>query len=148
MRAAALIRRLAGLAATLALLLAAAPAAEASVGSFGMAVQPDGKIVVAGGAGLAPEGGKEFGAVARYLPNGRLDRGFGRGGVVLLRQQRPFTAVALQKKGRILVASPIRGRAGLTRLLPGGALDKSFGEGGYLYGGASTSFYPTSLAVG
>jgi uncharacterized delta-60 repeat protein len=114
-----------------------------------MAVQRDGKIVVAGGAGLAPEGGREFGAVVRYLPSGRLDRSFGGGdGVVLMRQQRPFTAIALQKNGRILVASPIGGRAGLTRLLPNGALDKSFGEDGYLYGGASSSFYPTSLAVG
>jgi uncharacterized delta-60 repeat protein len=129
--------------------LAAPAAAGASVGNFGMAVQRDGKIVVAGGAGLAPEGGREFGAVVRYLPDGRLDRSFGAGdGVVLLRQQRPFTAVTLQENDRILVASPIGGRAGLTRLLPNGALDKSFGEGGYLYGGASTSFYPTSLAVG
>jgi len=129
-------------------LLAVPAAAGASVGNFGMAVQPDGKIVVVGGGGLAPEGGKEFGAVVRYLPNGRLDRSFGAGdGVVLMRQQRPFTAVALQENGRILVTSPIGGRAGLTRLLPNGALDKSFGEGGYLYGGASTSWYPTSVAV-
>ena len=114
-----------------------------------MVVQPDGKIVVAGGAGFAPEGGRAFGAVARYLPNGGLDSSFGKGdGIVLLRQQRPFTAVALQKNGRILLASPLGGRAGLTRLLPGGALDKTFGEGGYLYGGASSSWYPTSVAVG
>jgi len=140
-------RLIAGLAAALA--LAAPAAAGASVGNFGMAVQRDGKIVVAGGGGVAPEGGREFGAAARYLPDGRLDRSFGAGdGVVLLRQQRPFTAVALQENGRILVASPIGGRAGLTRLLPNGVLDKSFGEGGYLYGGASTSFFPTSLAVG
>jgi uncharacterized delta-60 repeat protein len=139
-------RLIAALAAALA--LAAPAAAGASVGNFGMAVQRDGKIVVAGGAGLAPEGGREFGAVVRYLPSGRLDRGFGGGdGVVLVRQQRPFTAVALQKNGRILVASPIGGRAGLTRLLANGTLDKSFGEDGYLYGGAGSSFYPTSLAV-
>jgi uncharacterized delta-60 repeat protein len=143
----ALRRRLGGTVAALALLLAPA-AAAASVGNFGMALQPDGKIVAAGGGGLAPEGGKEFGAVVRYLPNGKLDRSFGGGdGVALFHQQRPFTAVALQENGRILVTSPLGGRAGLTRLLPNGALDKSFGEGGYLYGGASTSWYPTSIAV-
>lgn len=143
----ALRRRLGGTVAALALLLAPA-AAAASVGNFGMAVQPDGKIVVAGGGGLAPEGGKEFGAVVRYLPNGKLDPSFGGGdGVTLFHQQRPFTAVALEENGRILVTSPLGGRAGLTRLLPNGALDKSFGEGGYLYGGASTSWYPTSIAV-
>jgi len=135
--------------AVVAVALGGAPAtAGASVGNFAMAVQPDGKIVVAGGGGLAPEGGKEFGAVARYLPNGGLDRSFGGGdGVALMRQQRPFTAVAVQENGRILVASPLGGRAGLMRLLPNGALDKSFGEDGYLYGGASTSWYPTSIAV-
>lgn len=141
------MRLMAGVAAALA--LGAPAAARASVGNFGMAVQPDGKIVVAGGGGLAPEGGKEFGAVVRYLPNGGLDRSFGGGdGVALFHQQRPFTAVDLQKNGKILVTSPIGGRAGLTRLLPNGALDKSFGESGYLYGGASTSWYPTSVAVG
>jgi len=114
-----------------------------------MAVQPDGKIVVAGGSGEPIPGGREFAAVARYLPNGKLDRSFGGGGgVVLLHGQRPFTAVALQKNGRILVTSPLGGEAGLTRLLPGGKLDKSFGEGGVLYGGASTAWYPTSVAVG
>lgn len=128
--------------------LLAPAAATASVGPFGMAVQPDGKIVVAGGSGQADPGGREFGAVARYLPNGKLDPSFGNGdGVVLMREQRPFTAVALQKNGRILITSPSGGRAGLTRLLPSGKLDKSFGEGGYLYGGASSSWYPTSVAV-
>lgn len=141
------MRLMAGVAAALA--LGAPAAADASVGNFGMAMQPDGKIVVAGGGGLAPEDGREFGAVVRYLPNGKLDRSFGAGdGVALFHEQRPFTAVALQKNGKILVSSPIGGRAGLTRLMPSGALDKSFGEGGYLYGGASTSWYPTSVAVG
>jgi uncharacterized delta-60 repeat protein len=132
-----------------ALALVGAPAtAGASVGNFGMAVQPDGKIVVAGGDGLAPAGGKEFGAVARYLPSGELDRSFGGGdGVVLVHGQRPFTAVALQENGRILLTSPLGGEAGLTRLLPNGALDRGFGEGGVLYGGASTAWYPTSVAV-
>lgn len=139
----------AAVAALVAALVLLAPAAvSASVGPFGMAVQPDGKIVVAGGSGQTDPGGREFGAVARYLPNGKLDPSFGGGdGVVLMREQRPFTAVALQKNGRILVTSPSGGRAGLTRLLPSGKLDKSFGEGGYLYGGASSSWYPTSVAV-
>jgi uncharacterized delta-60 repeat protein len=141
------MRSAAAVLAVVAALLAPA-AASASVGNFGMAVQPDGKIVVAGGSGQADPGGREFGAVARYLPSGKLDPSFGSGdGVVLMREQRPFTAVALQKNGRILVTSPSGGRAGLTRLLPGGKLDKSFGEGGYLYGGASSSWYPTSVAV-
>ena len=141
------MRAAAALLAAVVVLLAPA-ATTASVGPFGMAVQLDGKIVVAGGSGETDPGGREFGAVARYRPNGKLDPSFGGGdGVVLMREQRPFTAVALQMNGRILVASPSGGRAGLTRLLPSGALDKSFGEGGYLYGGASSSWYPTSVAI-
>jgi len=135
-----------GAALALALLLPAG--AAASVGNFGMAVQPDGRIVVAGGSGLVQQGGREFGAVVRYLPDGRLDRSFGGGdGVALFHGQRPFTAVALQKNGRIVLTSPLGGEGGLTRLLPGGRLDPSFGEGGVLYAGASTAWYPTSVRV-
>src|SRR4051795_4434686 len=96
-----LMRLVAGAAAGLAL---GAPAAgDASVGNFGMALQRDGKIVVAGGGGIAPEGREEFGAVARYLPDGTLDRSFGGGdGIVLARSLKPFTAVALQRDGRIV----------------------------------------------
>jgi uncharacterized delta-60 repeat protein len=124
-------------------------AAQASVGPFAMAVQPDGKIVVAGGAGHdVPIGSREFGAVMRYLPNGRFDLSFGGGdGVALLPAQQPFTAIALQRDGRIVLASPVGGQGGLTRLLPNGSPDRGFGEKGFLYGGASTAYYPTSVKV-
>lgn len=146
MRGGAAIRRL-WLAATAALLLLPA-AAHASVGNFAMAVQPDGKIVAAGGAGeIGPSPGREYAAVVRYLPDGGLDPSFGKGdGVVLLPKQSPFTALALQENGRILLASP-GGAGGVTRLLANGNLDRTFGSGGYLYAGASTSWHPTSIAV-
>jgi uncharacterized delta-60 repeat protein len=138
--------RLASLAA-LALLGAVGPA-QASVGNFAMAVQPDGKIVVAGGSGHAGRtGGKEFGAVARYLPNGRLDPSFGGEGIVLVREQAPFTAVAIQPNGRIVLAAPPNGSGGVVRLFPDGYLDFNFGEKGILYAGASTVWQPTSVAV-
>jgi uncharacterized delta-60 repeat protein len=128
-----------------ALALAAPAAAGASVGNFGMAVQRDGKIVVAGGAGLAPEGGGEFGAVARYLPSGKLDPSFGGGdGVVLARALKPFTAVALQRDGRIVLTAPI---GEVVRLLPDGRFDGNFGIRGRKYAGASSASYPTSVAV-
>ena len=134
---------MAGTAAALAL---AAPAvAAASVGNFGMAVQRDGKIVVAGGAGLAPEGGGEFGAVARYLPNGRLDRGFGGGdGIVLVRSLQPFTAVALQRDGRIVLTAPI---GEVVRLLPDGRLDGNFGFRGKKAPGVESAWFPRTVAV-
>jgi uncharacterized delta-60 repeat protein len=148
MRGGASIRRFC-LAAALGLLAVPATAAG-SVGNFAIAVQPDGRILAAGGAGYAGglNGGREYGAVARYLPDGRLDRSFGGGdGVVLVREQRPFTAIALQGNGRIILTSPIGGQGGLTRLLPSGRLDLTFGEGGILYGGAASASYPTSVAV-
>src|SRR3954466_10913698 len=136
-------RLIAGLAAAAA---GGAPAAAgASVGTFGMAVQRDGKIVVAGRAGLAPEGGKEFGAVVRYLSNGRLDRSFGGGdGVVLDRSLEPFTAVAVQRDGRIVLTAPI---GEVVRLLPDGRFDGNFGTRGKRGAGASSAYYPTSVAV-
>ncbi|HEU5106809.1 MAG TPA: hypothetical protein VFU11_13340 [Solirubrobacterales bacterium] len=149
MRGGASIRRL-WPAALIALALLCAPAlAGASVGPFAMSIQPDGKIVVAGGAGHeVPIGSREFGAVMRYLPSGRLDRSFGGGdGVTLLPPAQPFTAIAIQRDGRIVVASPVGGQGGLVRLLPSGNLDLRFGEKGFLYGGASTAYYPTSVKV-
>ena len=47
---------------------------------FAVAIQPDGKIVVAGTATTA-QGGYDFG-VARYNPDGTLDTSFGSGGKV------------------------------------------------------------------
>lgn len=143
--------RLLGLAAALALALLCAPgAASASVGNFAMAFQQDGKILVAGGSGHAGGGAaREFGAVVRYLPNGRIDRSFGGGdGVALVRNQKPFTAIALNDRGRIYVtSSPVGGEGGVARLLPGGYLDFGWGEKGLLYAGASTAWYPTSIRV-
>ncbi len=147
---------LTGVAATLAalaVLLAAPSGAGASVGKFGMVVQPDGKIVVAGGAGIAIGAGrgKEAGAVLRYLPDGKLDPSFGRHGVAIVRTHtdftdpiQPFTAVALQSNGRILVTSPI---GELSRLLPNGKLDRSFGAGGVAPASTLSAYYPTAVAV-
>lgn len=116
-------------------------------------MQPDGKIVVAGGGGIAiGQGrGKEPGAVVRYMPDGRLDRSFGRNGVAIVRSHsdfsdpmQPFTAVALQPDGRILATSPI---GELSRLLPSGKLDSSFGVGGIAPASTISAYYPTSVAV-
>jgi uncharacterized delta-60 repeat protein len=73
----------------------------------GIALQPDGKIVV---AGESVNGIDSEIAVARYNPNGTLDLGFGIGGLAL-----PMTgpdldgarAVSVQPDGKILVAGTI-----------------------------------------
>ncbi len=118
-----------------------------------MAVQPDGRIVVAGGSGRigGAASGKEFGAVVRYRRDGGLDRSFGGGdGVALLRQMQPFTALALQPDGRIVVAAAWSsgGKGGVARLLPDGHLDGNFGFAGIVAPGASTAWYPTSVGIG
>lgn len=94
-----------------------------------LAVQPDGKIVVAGDAGAG------FGLV-RYKPNGSPDRAFGTNG----RVETPFeltaraASIALQRDRKILVAGFLEasGYAGfaVARYLPDGRPDSSFGTEG------------------
>jgi uncharacterized delta-60 repeat protein len=100
-----------------------------------MAVQADGRIVLAG------EAGPDI-ALARYLPNGALDPSFGAGGLVRTdffgRADRAF-AVAGYADGRILVAGDAQQsvppnsvfvRVAVARYTPTGALDPTFGSGG------------------
>ena len=94
-----------------------------------VALQPDGKIVVAGfhSRGLA---------LLRYLPDGSLDRTFGdRGRVGFWDDPAPWAifglAVAIQSNGRIVAAGNYDIFAlGIARLLPDGRLDTSFGGDG------------------
>lgn len=127
---------------------------QTSVGDNGwvraMAVQPDGKILVAGNGG-SPTWHFESGdaLLARYLPDGTLDQTFGIGGVVRsplgpisplpFDYGRPieshFAALALLPDGRILAGgySGDESRGAqllLARYLPNGALDTTFGQGG------------------
>jgi len=98
-----------------------------------VAVQPDGKIVVAGSAGVAESA--DF-AIARYNTDATLDQSFGSGGKV----QTDFgasrydvaAAVALQPDGRIVVAGYSEAGAGfaLARYNADGSLDTSFGSDG------------------
>ncbi len=111
-------------------------------GGTDLALQNDGKIVAVGGAAFGPiDSG--FG-VARYLPDGTIDQGFGSGG--LARTMFPQTkiqdvafGVALEDDGRIVVAgatnweiSDMRHlpRFGIARYRRDGMLDRSFGHKG------------------
>jgi uncharacterized delta-60 repeat protein len=108
-----------------------------------VALQPDGKIVLAGYS-LFVEGGvgvTKF-AVARYLPDGGLDPGFGNGGVVLTPFENSQNAlaktVALQPDGGIIAAGYTISHVGTTttvtfalaRYLPDGTLDTTFSGDG------------------
>ncbi len=120
----------------------------------GIAVQPDGRIVVAGTA--SDELGHNELLVRRYLPDGMPDPAFAAGGPLRALLGPGFRtdggAVAVQADGTLLVALRVdealgHGAMGLARLTPGGQLDPSFAGGaGYATLQASPAALPQSAA--
>jgi len=97
----------------------------------GVAVQADGKILVAG----SPEGASGF-SIARLLPNGAPDPSWGAGGVATTPLSKFAYAkdVAVQPDGKVVAVGEAPGPENedfaIVRYLVNGALDPSFGEGG------------------
>jgi len=104
--------------------------------AFAVALQADGKIVVAGSHDLSPKG-KSF-AVVRYNADGSLDTAFGNGGKVVTSfgsQSDTAYAVVVQPDGKIVAGghanTATRGvDFALARYETTGALDASFGNNG------------------
>ena len=106
-----------------------------------MAIQPDGKIVVAGYTTLSTAAflTADF-ALVRYNADGSLDATFGSAGIVrtdFRRSEDHAWAVGIQSDGRIVAAgivavSTARAYFGLARYNTDGSLDSSFGSGGTL----------------
>ena len=97
-----------------------------------VALQDDGKIVVAGSAGGDL-------ALARYTSNGALDVGFGGGDgkvTVDFGGTDSFWSVSIQEDGKIVVGGHTTGSStrefALARFGPDGTLDPTFGDGGKL----------------
>ena len=123
-----------------------------------MALQADGKIVVAGTASSADGQTSEF-AVARFNPNGSVDNSFGVGGkvttnfvgVMLGGVLNPANAVVIQPDGKILVgggASECEDclhRTALARYNADGSLDSTFGSGGKVDLAAIDTAYTLAL---
>lgn len=126
-----------------------------------VAVQPDGKIVVAGcvnASACTPVANTQI-AVARFNANGTLDPSFGSGGAVVIHLGLPYAAamgVAIQPDGKIVLVGYEQGSTtfaffnGLViRLTSSGALDPSFnGSGVFSYhqpGGGYTSLNAIAL---
>ena len=104
--------------------------------AFGVALQPDGKIVAAGTATRGATIFSDF-ALARYNPDGSLDATFGSGGKVTTDFTGNFdqaNAVALQPNGKIVAAGSTGDGTShdfaLARYNPDGSLDATFGSGG------------------
>lgn len=106
--------------------------------AYAVAVQEDGKIVVAGSS-TRDGTGVDF-ALVRYLPDGRLDEDFGSGGKVftsLSDDSDIAYALLIQADGKIVVAGESNQGASntgldfaLVRYHADGSLDESFGDGG------------------
>jgi uncharacterized delta-60 repeat protein len=97
-----------------------------------VAVEPDGKILVAGFATTASGIDSDF-ALARYNPDGTLDASFGTGGIVttnLGTQSDDARAIALEPDGKIVLAGSAGEDIGLARYTPNGSLDPTFGSSG------------------
>ncbi len=102
---------------------------------YALALQPDGRLVVAGMA--HPASSLDF-ALARYTPDGSLDVSFGTGGKVITdfsTHDDTAYALAVQPDGKVLTAGLANaGTAnwdfGLVRYNANGSLDPTFGTGG------------------
>jgi uncharacterized delta-60 repeat protein len=116
-----------------------------SDGAGAVAIDPQGRIVAAGGASSVHTGGRwqyKF-ALARYGPNGALDPSFDGDGKVTTQLEGSSSAasVTIDPQGRILAAgsegvSAREGHFALARYESDGGLDSSFGTGGIV----STTF--------
>ena len=109
-------------------------AGEHNATAMSVVVQDNGKIVVAGTVTPAPSGPGDF-AVARYRPNGALDKSFSGDGkrAIDLGDEDSVVRVVLQGGAVVLVGStkpnPETDWA-LVRLTPSGGFDDGFGDGG------------------
>jgi uncharacterized delta-60 repeat protein len=105
--------------------------------SADVAVQPDGKILVAGDTGLFVSTNPSDYAICRYNPNGSLDASFGSGGKAIFNvltsgsnQSDIAFRVLLQSDGKILVAGFSNTiYFSVIRLNSDGTLDTTYGDG-------------------
>ncbi|WP_170928380.1 delta-60 repeat domain-containing protein [Deinococcus hopiensis] len=117
------------------------PLPQGDAYAAGVAVQADGKVLIAGRIGNGR--GADL-LVVRYTTEGRLDPAFGRGGIVVTDLNTSFDSgntLLLQPDGKIVVggSTSVPYRPGsnetksdfaLVRYTPDGHLDPSFGQGG------------------
>lgn len=99
---------------------------------YGVAIQPDGKILAVGAA-VTTGGALAFTGIVRYQTNGILDPTFGTNGIVLVRRA-VDRAIALQPDGKILCGGGfgefVENNFQIMRLNPNGSTDAAFGAAG------------------
>jgi uncharacterized delta-60 repeat protein len=109
-------------------------------GSGGVALQPDGKLVV-GGQEAPSSSSLPICCLVRFNPDGSLDTGFGAGGVAIVALPSGFISfgaqgVAIQADGEIVVGGHITDSAHIgyfaaVRVSPAGASDPGYSTGGW-----------------
>jgi uncharacterized delta-60 repeat protein len=95
-------------------------------GAGGLVIQPTGKIVIVGNTYRSV-------ALARFEPDGTLDRSFGGDGTITTKVGAgPATAsgIAIQPDGKILAVGEVGGKFVVARYRRSGALDTTFGGDG------------------
>ena len=105
-------------------------------------LQPDGKIVVVGGAPGSNDGFPAA-AVARYNTDGSLDTSFGTAGIAIAQGVPPLNSVALQSDGKIVASASGQLEVLVARFNSNGSLDSSFATAGIF-----TSSFPLFTATG
>lgn len=116
----------------------------------GMALQPDGRILLAGDM-ENPETYERELVVYRLLPSGLIDSSFGKGGLCALRHSPDggFAGVILQPDGKILLLDAhLPWGFDMIRLLANGRWDRSFGIDGVVNGSFPDSPYPLQSLMG
>ncbi len=117
-----------------------------------VALQPDGKILIGGGASTNDIHGDM--CLVRYMPDGTLDPSFGEGGIVLqpmnpIGYERIVSLIVLPD-GAILAAVKTVGDDALftlARFTPDGALDPTFGTAGIASLQVGNSSWISSIAL-
>ena len=96
-----------------------------------IALQDDGRVIVMG-TREADSNAPTVIVVARFLPDGSPDTGFGSNGVIEVPTATPGSraAMALQPDGRVLLSVRRAYMPAIARLSTDGLLDESFGSGG------------------
>lgn len=116
----------------------------------GVAVQPDGKIVVVGRTVDPVSGGNRF-TVVRYNSNGSLDTGFAGDGIALTdfgTGVQEAYAVTVQANGAIVAVGESGPNVALARYNPNGSLDTTFDGDGKVttgFAGGSATAYDVAL---
>jgi uncharacterized delta-60 repeat protein len=112
----------------------ALPLQASRCGGGPMAIQSDGKVLLAGGCSAATG---NFSTVVRLNTNGALDTTFGTAGAAVLAENP--SAIALQADGRIVVA----GGGIVSRYNANGSVDSTFG----IFGSAGAIGTTTAVAI-